>query len=169
MKKTSRWKSGGVAAALTFSLFMGIAMGTAEGSTHGNPTQELAGAERSVITQPASNQSGILGWLESLLPNGMRFIGPAVGSKNQSEVLATADCFNSGAGISCSGFTNLEAYLAAVHASQNLGIPFSMLKNKLQKGMTLHQAIHELRPTSNAQFEARRAEQQAEQSLRDRS
>jgi hypothetical protein len=113
-----------------------------------------------------SEEPGILAWLENLLPSGIRFGGPSILSKSQPQVLAAADCYDSGAGISCNGFQNMEKYLAAVHASQNLGIPFERLKAQMQEGKTLHQAIRALRPTANAWIEALKARQQAERTLR---
>lgn len=163
MKAVSNARRTSLAAVLlTISIFSSVEQGLASG----HPTPRAAGRMSESITgkpQP----SGVLSWLESLLPNGIRFTGPAISSKNQSEVLATANCFNSGAGISCNGFQNMQEYVAAVRVSQNLGIPFETLKAKVQSGKTLHQAIHELRPGVNSRMEALKAEQQAEKILKD--
>lgn len=120
-----------------------------------------------VASTTAPEKSGILAWLESLLPSGIRFTGPAGAIRNQPEVLATANCFNSGAGMSCNGFGSLEEYLAAVHASENLHIPLEELRQKIKSGRSLHQAIQELRPNVNSRLEAMRAEQQARKMLKD--
>jgi hypothetical protein len=124
---------------------------------------------QTIVNKTAAGQSGFIAWLESLLPGGIRLTGPSILSNTQPEVLATASCYNSGAGISCNGFKSFEEYLAAVHASQNLGIPIQRLKENMQSGKTLHQAIRELRPTANAQIETWKAEQQAQQTLRESS
>jgi hypothetical protein len=63
------------------------------------------------------------------------------------------------------GFKTLGAFAAAVHVAKNLDIPFNPLKMKLT-GATpepLGQAIHDLKPTVNAQAEAKKALAQAKQ------
>ena len=122
---------------------------------------------QSITAASPAGESGILAWLESFLPEGIRFTGPQIGSKNQAEVLATASCYNSGAGVSCNGFKTMQEYLAAVNASENLGIPFEKLKARMQSGRTLHQAIHDLRPGANASLEEWKAEHQAQKTLKE--
>ena len=61
-----------------------------------------------------------------------------------------------------SGFRNLGQFVSAVTASSNLEIPFVTLKARmLDEGMSLGQAIRELRPSADHRKEARRAEQDA--------
>jgi hypothetical protein len=76
-----------------------------------------------------------------------------------------------------SGFKNHGQFIAAMHVSKNLGIPFDQLKAKMTgvsttaagqtvttEPMSLGKAIHELRPTlpvSTANEEASKAEKQA--------
>lgn len=59
------------------------------------------------------------------------------------------------------GFDHLGQFVAAVHVSHNLGIPFDQLKAKMMNGDSLGQAIHELRPNVNARQEAIKANEQA--------
>lgn len=61
------------------------------------------------------------------------------------------------------GFRNLGQFVAAVNVSNNLGIPFVQLKAKMtgDNAMSLGQAIHALRPTLDADTEARTAQRQA--------
>ena len=83
------------------------------------------------------------------------------------------------------GFKNQGQFIAAVHVSQNLGIPFTQLKaamlgtstptatnststgttgmttNTSTNPMSLGQAIQKLKPTANADVEVQRAETQA--------
>jgi hypothetical protein len=118
------------------------------------------------VTPSRNDESGFLGWLMDLLPEGIRFKGPAVGSGSQRELLATATCFDAVSGSSCNGLRNLKGYLSAVHASQNLGIPFERLQAKMKNGRTLQEAIRELRPKLNSGGEAWRAGQQAQRDLR---
>jgi hypothetical protein len=45
-----------------------------------------------------------------------------------------------------SGFKNLGQFVAAVHVSHNLGIPFDQLKDRMIAGDSLGKAVHELNP-----------------------
>ncbi|SRR5712692_3047966 len=59
------------------------------------------------------------------------------------------------------GFDHLGQFVAAVHVSHNLGIPFDDLKAKMMNGDSLGQAIHELKPNVDAKKETIKANQQA--------
>ncbi|MFB3924343.1 MAG: hypothetical protein ACE145_21695 [Terriglobia bacterium] len=65
------------------------------------------------------------------------------------------------------GFKNLGEFVAAVHVSQNLNIPFDQLKAKMTgpDAMNLGKAIHDLRPDVKAKAEAKRAKKQAKQEI----
>lgn len=66
-----------------------------------------------------------------------------------------------------SGFRRLELFVATVHASNTLAIPFFELKRRIVgDGMTLGQAIQDIRPTSQYWTEARRAEDDAAEAIR---
>lgn len=65
------------------------------------------------------------------------------------------------------GFRRLELFVATVHASNNIDIPFSELKRRIvNDGMTLGQAIQDIRPKSRYWSEARRAEDEAAATIR---
>jgi hypothetical protein len=79
-----------------------------------------------------------------------------------------------------SGFRNQGQFIAAVHVSQNLGIPFADLRaamlglprpgttpapNTTLTPLSLGQAIQKLRPLANAPTEASHAETQARTDL----
>jgi len=65
------------------------------------------------------------------------------------------------------GFRRLELFVATVHASNNIDIPFSELKRRIvNDGMTLGQAIQDMRPQSRYWQEARRAEDEAAATIR---
>jgi len=65
------------------------------------------------------------------------------------------------------GFRRLELFVATVHASNNLDIPFSELKRRIvNDGMTLGQALQDIRPKSRYWDEARRAENDAAYAIR---
>ena len=61
------------------------------------------------------------------------------------------------------GFKNLGQFIAAVHVSNNLSIPFDSLKGKVTgaSAESLGQAIHELKPDANSANEVKKAQQQA--------
>src|SRR5207249_9367245 len=63
------------------------------------------------------------------------------------------------------GFKNLGQFVAAVHVSHNLGIPFAQLKAKMTgpPAESLGKAIEQLKPTANAKAETKKANQQADQ------
>lgn len=65
------------------------------------------------------------------------------------------------------GFKRLELFVATVNAAGNLTLPFSQLKRRIvNDGMTLGQAIQDMRPTSRYWDEARRAEDDAAATIR---
>jgi hypothetical protein len=65
------------------------------------------------------------------------------------------------------GFRRLELFVATVSASNSLGIPFPDLKRRIvNDGMTLGQAIQDIRPASKYWSEARRAEEDAAATIR---
>src|SRR5215468_2085749 len=65
------------------------------------------------------------------------------------------------------GFKNLGQFVAAVHVSHNLGIPFDQLKAKMigPSSESLGKAIHDLKPTADAKAETKKAESEAHQDL----
>jgi hypothetical protein len=68
-----------------------------------------------------------------------------------------------------SGFKNQGQFIAALHVSKNLGIPFKDLKNDMtRKNMSLGQSIQDLKKTAASTTEARRGEAEAHEDLRSR-
>jgi hypothetical protein len=65
------------------------------------------------------------------------------------------------------GFKNLGQFVAAVHVSKNLGIPFDQLKAKMTgpPPLSLGKAITALDPSANAKASVKQAEQQAKADL----
>jgi hypothetical protein len=69
-----------------------------------------------------------------------------------------------------SGFKNLGQFIAALHVSHNLGIPFQDLKAKTTAGNSLGKAIQELKPdtsSKDAKSEAKRAENEAREDIKE--
>ncbi len=66
------------------------------------------------------------------------------------------------------GFENLGQFVAAVHVSNNLGLPFESLKQEMMAGSSLGQAIQKLKPgipKEEMEQQMRRAEVQAKADL----
>jgi hypothetical protein len=67
---------------------------------------------------------------------------------------------------SAAGFRNLGDFVSAVHASNNLQIPFKEVKARMMNGGNLVSAIAALRPEMDASVEARKARATANAELR---
>lgn len=67
------------------------------------------------------------------------------------------------------GFKNLGQFVAAVHVSHNLNIPFDQLKAKMTgpSPVSLGKSIQELQPSANAKAEVKKAEKEAAQDIRE--
>lgn len=65
------------------------------------------------------------------------------------------------------GFKNLGQFVAAVHVSKNLGIPFDQLKTAMTGNppMSLGKAIQSLDPSANSKAAVKTAEKEAHQDL----
>ena len=63
--------------------------------------------------------------------------------------------------VASHGFMNLGELFAAVHISQNMGIPFDQLKTAVQTNGNLGKAIHPLKPDEHVEGEVRKAVLQA--------
>lgn len=65
------------------------------------------------------------------------------------------------------GFKNLGQFVAAVHVSHNLNIPFDQLKARMtgSNSESLGKAIKDLRPATDAKAQAKKAEKQAKSDL----
>ena len=124
------------------------------GSDHSASTHDKSDADHgsghdadhsghSSISQKLASNTKLASKLQSLLPPGTN--------------LQTA----------ASGFKNLGQFVAAVHVSHNLGIPFDQLKAKMlgPPSESLGKAIHDLKPTANAKAETKKAESEAHQDL----
>ena len=131
----------------------GVGLG---GQTHGAGAGAGAGAQVDGQTAPVGLQAGsadrvaaqiqskpeVASRVQSLLPSGMSMSAASAGFKNEGQ------------------------FLAALHASQNLGIPFDQLKARMtgSASTSLGAAIQASKPgisDSQAKAEAKKAEAQA--------
>jgi hypothetical protein len=113
-------------------------------STHGSSGDHSGqGSTQSSVSTRLSSNTKLASKLQGLLPPGTD--------------LQTA----------ASGFKNLGQFVAAVHVSHNLGIPFDQLKAKMQGPPTesLGKAIHELKPDADAKAQTKTAESEAHQDM----
>lgn len=121
-------------------------------TTHGNPHRTSATTSATTtaphspspttlnpIAQKISANRGLQPKMRTLLPPGMTL--------NQASL----------------GFRNQGQFLAALHVSRNLGIPFADLKAAMTgpRSLSLGQAIHQLRPSANAETATTTAEHEA--------
>ena len=111
--------------------------------THGNPhttTTTTTTARLNPIAAKISRNPQKAARIEAMLPAGMTL--------NQAS----------------RGFRNQGQFIAALHVSQNLNIPFRDLRRAMTgpDAMSLGQAIHKLRPLADAEGAVRRANTQAQ-------
>src|SRR5215813_7307916 len=124
------------------------------GSDHSSSTHNKAGADHG--SSHDANHSGQKSNSQKLTTN------PKLASKLQS-LLPPGTNLQTAA----SGFKNLGQFVAAVHVSHNLGIPFDQLKAKMvgPPSESLGKAIQDLKPTANAKAETKKAESEAHEDL----
>jgi hypothetical protein len=69
----------------------------------------------------------------------------------------------------CTNIKNFGQFVAAVHVSHNLGIPFSELQVKMtgSNAVSLGKAIQELKPDVDPKNEAKKAAGQADNDVKD--
>ena len=114
------------------------------GNSGGNAQTTKSGGGKS-ISDHLSSQSKLSSKLQSLLPTG-------------TDLKAAS-----------SGFKNLGQFVAAVHVSHNLGLPFDQLKAKMtgDHAESLGKAIQDLKPDANVKTETKKANKQADDDLKE--
>jgi hypothetical protein len=67
----------------------------------------------------------------------------------------------------CSGFKKLGDCVAAMHAAQNLEVPFAEIKSKMtgDSAEKLEKAIQDIKPKADAKAERKKAQKQAERDI----
>jgi len=156
--------------------------------THGNPhtTAKASGTPTGGTTTPTTTTSGTTGTPTStgttgattvtpLNPIAQKLQGKPLGARIEKMLPA-----NMTLNTASAGFRNQGQFIAAVHVSRNLGIPFADLRaamlglprpgttptpNTTLTPLSLGQAIQKLRPAANATTEASHAETQARADL----
>ncbi len=124
------------------SMGRGSDMGRMGGTSTGSISGKSATSLLSSNTHLASTLQTRLG---SLLPAGMSLTDAA------------------------SGFKNLGQFIAALHVSKNLDIPFTDLKAKMMSGDSLGKAIASFKPGTSTKAEVHKANRQADEDLKEAS
>jgi hypothetical protein len=122
-------------------------------ATHGNSgdakgdakTDKGSSSSQPSVSEKLTDNTKLANKLQSLLPTGTNLQNAA------------------------QGFKNLGQFVAAVHVSHNLGIPFDQLKAKMigPPKESLGKAIQALKPDANAKTETNKATKQAKQDIND--
>jgi hypothetical protein len=123
----------------------GSSMNSSHGSSADNHSGKADSSGNKTVSDKLSNNTQLASKLTSLLPPGTN--------------LQTA----------AQGFKNLGQFVAAVHVSHNLGIPFDQLKAQMigPPKESLGKAIHALKPDANSKTETKTANKQAKQDIHD--
>lgn len=125
----------------------------------GNPGNADAGAPPAADTKGQANQAG------KSTKTGKTVAQQLTEHKRLTTQLGQLLPAGTDLQAAAAGFKNLGQFVAAVHVSKNLSIPFSDLKTRLMDGASLGTAIKALRPDVNATTEANKAQRQARQDL----
>ena len=114
-------------------------------SMHGNSGKTATGSGPKSVSEQLSDNTKLSSKLAGLLPQGTNLQAAS------------------------QGFKNLGQFVAAVHVSNNLHIPFDQLRTKMigPPKESLGQAIHALKPAANSKEETRKGEKQAKQDMDD--
>ena len=170
-----------VGAILIFGLSISLTLATARAAAQGP-----AGAGASAAAQDSSHSLNPLNWVKKDSRNS----ADAAGNRSEVEKKLTPGlqaqgvlAANATATDACAPFATLDACLAALHASHNLGLDFNCLRAdatavhtnantsgcKVADGdnpQGLNKAIHQLKPDANARQAAKDAEKQAKDDLK---
>jgi hypothetical protein len=142
----------------------GYGGGMSSGMQRGGSMGTMPG-ERPSERMGSPSQQGMAGDRQSQ-PGGPKTAGDLLQQNGKlSQGLAKLLPAGTDLQAAASGFRNLGEFVAAVHVSNNLGIPFDQLKDRMISGDSLGAAIHALRPGADAQVEARKAHAKAEEAV----
>jgi hypothetical protein len=147
----------GFAVAIALFWAAGVQAGPPTGvKTHGSPHTPNTHANPNAKTHGGPKTTGGHGQSHSAVPRN-----PALVTRLQGMLPAGLSVENAAA-----GFKNQGQFIAAVHVSNNLGIPFGDLKTQmLGEGGSLGKAIHTLKPDADSDAEVEHATEQANHDL----
>jgi hypothetical protein len=148
--------------------------------------QGPAGVGASAAAQDSSHSMNPIKWIKKDSDNPANApVNRGEAEKKLTLLLQTQGVLaaKSTATEACSSFIMLDACLAALHASHNLGLDFNCLRAEVtgvhtsadisgckaadgEKTMDLSKAIHQLKPEANAKQATKEAEQQSKDDLK---
>ena len=144
----------------------GIGAGTPSGTPRGGSMGTMPAERPSEHMGGASHQDRSMRGDRQSHSGGSRTAGELLQQNSKlSEGLARLLPAGTNLQTAASGFRNLGEFVAAVHVSNNLGVPFAEIKTRMMSGDSLGDAIRALRPDADAQVEARRARARAEEDI----
>jgi hypothetical protein len=170
-----------VGAVLLFGASISLSVGAERAAAQGP-----AGSGAAAAAQESSHSLNPVRWVKKDSKNSTE----APGSRSEAEKKLTPSlqaqgllAANATAGDACASFTTLDACLATLHASHNLGVDFNCLRADVtgvhtsadvsgckvvdeEKAQGLSKAIHQLKPDANAKQATKDAEQQAKDDLK---
>ena len=122
-------------------------------STHGKSAKNDPSSGGTKASEALTDNTKLASKLQSLLGPGV------VGPKGTFPTIQDA----------AQGYKNLGQFVASVHVSHNLGIPFTDLRAKMMAGDSLGQAVEDLKPSANTKQEVKQAQAQAKKDLKESS
>lgn len=151
-----------------FTILLSLGMGSAwaqrtgGGAAGGNDTGGLPmnGASRNV--HGSTSGPSIEPTIETVKPEEVLQKNPQLSAKIQAMLPPGYNLLQSAA-----GFKDIKQFVAAVHASKDLGIPLGDLKARVLKGDSLGKAIKALKPDADAKEEAKKAEKAAKADIKE--
>jgi mucin-2 len=141
------------------------------GSTHGSGNTHASGAGNNhttsgtttttpTATSPTSTGTGTTTTLTPVQQKLQKNTNLA--DKLRGRLPANTDLM-----LAADGFSNLGQFVAAVNVSNNLGLKFTELKTRMvDDGMSLGQAIQDVKKIPNVETEVRRAETEADSMIK---
>ncbi len=166
-------------------LLLGVSISLTVGAERA-AAQGPAGSGASAAAQESSHSLNPINWVKKDSKNS----SDAPGNRSDAEKKLTPSlqaqgllAANATATDACAPFTTLDACLAALHASHNLGVDFNCLRADAtgvhtsadvsgckvadgEKAEGLNKAIHQLKPDANAKQATKEAEKQAKDDLK---
>ena len=125
--------------------------------------EKLAGAKKSEVARAAASSADEKAETE---PADMKVANAMQRNQYLSSIVKPLLPARTTMAAAAAGFKNDKQFIAALHASKNLGIPFNEIKTRMsaEHRMPLNDALRDIRPemTKNlAKAEARKGEEQA--------
>jgi hypothetical protein len=138
----------------------GNAHGTGSGNTH---STETATTTKKSTSAPAATTTTGSGSTTTLTPVQQKLQQ----NTKLADKLRNRLPDNTSLMDAAEGFRNLGQFVAAVNVSNNLGLDFTALKTSMvDDGMSLGQAIQNVKKTANVETEVRRAETEADSMIK---